>query len=38
MVWNRGKKQVKVLLLMHWIFGTAVAECEKGRTFPESSG
>ncbi len=32
------EKMVNVLLLMHWIFDTAVTEYGKGRTFAESSG
>jgi hypothetical protein len=31
-------KSSNALLLMHWIFGAAVAEYGKGRTFAESSG
>jgi hypothetical protein len=31
-------KSSYALLLMHWIFDTAIAEYGKGRTFMESSG
>ncbi len=31
-------KSSYVLLMMHWIFDTAIAEYGKGRTFAESSG
>ena len=31
-------KPIDVLLSMHWIFDTAVAEYGNGRTFAESSG